>query len=138
MKELFWSLGGMFHAYCHPDSSFFSLREAGLVFWQMVALAILFNSLGLLTIYVINHFGLKIARSKFDFFRKIKNCTSGFVIRFGYLGMIAVLFVPFIPGVRSASLVAGQTIGLRYALPLALTCSALRLFVLFFFSQGFF
>jgi succinate dehydrogenase/fumarate reductase cytochrome b subunit len=138
MKELFWSLGGMFHAYCHPDSSFFSLREAGFNLWQMLFLAVFFNSLGLLTIYAANHFGLKFARRKFDFFKRIKDCTSGLIVKFGYLGMIAVLLVPVIPGVRSASLVAGQTIGLRYALPLALTCSALRLFVLFFFSQGFF
>ncbi len=135
MKDAFWLLGGMLHAFLHPDSSFLCFWQAGFSAWQIIMSTILFSSIGIVMLYFLNQQGAKLISSK-------KNILGGFwgkqvlcaVKRFGYFGMILVLFIPGVPGLKEVSLLAGQLIGLRYTLSIVLICNALRIFVLFIFS----
>ena len=134
MEELLWSLGGILHAVLHPDSSFVCFWQAGFAGWQIAVLAIFASSAGAVALYFFNRQGIKFISKKFDPGRHLKKSASGTIRKFGYVGMILVLFIPYIPGLKEISLLTGQVIGLRYTLPVVLVCNALRMSALFALS----
>jgi len=53
------------------------------------------------------------------------------VDRLGYMGVVALVLIPFVPFTKEAGLAGGQLIKLKYAIPVAMIANVVRIIVLF-------
>jgi len=141
LEKTEWLLYGLIHAFLNTDSSFSTFKEAGYPDFQVILLAVAVSSFGVILLYLGNGKGLfpfvskillpflsRIFRKELDkSFEKFRTATSGIVKKFGYIGLIFLVSIPFAPSLKEAGLVSGQAFGLKYTLLVVLFFNALRI-----------
>ena len=131
MEKILWFLGGLVHSLLHPDSSFVTLLAGGHNRFGAVLFIILSNSIWMVALYHLNKMGLlfSLKRSK-KLSAKMKEWSSDIVRKFGYIGLIALCLIPYLPWMRETALLSGQFLGLKYVLPVAIISNAIRVIIL--------
>lgn len=134
MEKIIWYLGGLAHSLVHPDSSFFTLKEAGFGQTGTMVLIVMSNAIWIIVLYQMNRFGLLLTRKKIgESSDKLHKWSTGAVRSYGYAGMAVLCVIPYFPGLRELAIMAGLLLQMRYTLPVVILFNSLRVITLSIF-----
>lgn len=131
MEKIMWYLGGLAHSLIHPDSSFFTLKEAGFGQAGAMALIVMSNAIWISVLYQLNRFGLFLTRKKIGKSSdKLHKWSTGAIRSYGYAGMAVLCVIPYFPGLRELAIMAGLLFKMKYTLPVVILFNSLRVITL--------